>query len=54
MSHSTARGPRNAANLIPLFIRENTRDAIDINCLVDLFGNAGKVHFHAEWHALFG
>ncbi|WP_225834672.1 hypothetical protein [Streptomyces sp. NK08204] len=36
MAHSTARGRRHAAKSILQVIRENARDALDINCLADL------------------
>ncbi|WP_167357516.1 hypothetical protein [Streptomyces cellostaticus] len=36
MAHSIARGWRHAANSILSFIRENTRDALDINRLAGL------------------
>ncbi|WP_211835033.1 MULTISPECIES: hypothetical protein [Streptomyces violaceusniger group] len=45
MAHSTARGRRHAANGILLFIRENIRDAIGINCLADLLDAGGKSLF---------
>ncbi|HEY3477839.1 MAG TPA: hypothetical protein VGL02_02965, partial [Streptomyces sp.] len=43
--HSSARGWRHALNVIFRFIREITRDAIDINFLVDLLDVSYIGHF---------
>ncbi|MEU3755938.1 hypothetical protein AB0H17_24750 [Streptomyces olivoreticuli] len=44
MAQRIARGLRNSASVILQFIRENTRDAVDINCLADLLDIGWLVH----------